>query len=416
MAKRKEYNEILESHPEFEGVITEKSWNFIKHSDKSTLEFLQKDWIKNLQRNIKSKRLKRHGGLDRDCIGFGKNKAVIGIGAGSSLKKNIDVLKEIHDMDGIRHYDDRDFIFVASNHMFKPLLEKEILPDFVILADASDVVMDQLTKDIPESGRNTVLIAGLQCSPRVLKKWEKQGRDIRFYLTSSEKLPEEYERLTNKDQRAVIVQQGGNVLNTCWSMGLKFFKSSVFMALGNDLSYELHDDIDERRKGFYADGDYSTNAKETGTGRDEAQKKEVWMGFKLSKSNIISLNAKDRYNVELYPVGTTGNLWVYKTWIESNVLANVKTPIKYRYYNCTEGGIAGVMCKKDTPEGRDQIENWFLLDEVCPKWKTRMFRDAISEFLQAKDYLRNGPSTKDVQGVIDLVPNGGGDIARHAMR
>ena len=389
MGERKTYEEIVKDHPEFEGIITPKSWDFIGHSDKGTIEYLRKDWLENLEQNIKNKRLRRHGGLDKDCMDLGFNKAIVGIGAGASLNKNKHVLKWIHDIDGVKHYNDRDFIFVASNHMLKPLLNEGIIPDFVMLADASDVVMDQLTNDIPESGRNCVLIAGLHCSPRVLKKWEKQGRDIRFYLTGTKGIPEKYENLTGKNPRVLMIQQGGNVLNSCWSMGLKFFHSSVFMALGNDLSYPLHKDIEDRRKGYYADGDYSSNIANK---RDEAKNpKEGWMGFSLKETNIISMDATKRYDIELEPVGTTGTLWVYKTWIEANVLANTaNTNVKYTYYNCSEGGIAGVMCADDTVEGREDINNWFLMDQKCKKWRTRTFKDAITEFLQAKAYLKNG--------------------------
>lgn len=386
MTERKSYEEVLETHPEFENVIPKKSWDFIALSDNETVNYLVDEWIDNLEKNIKSKRIKRHGGLDRDCIGFGENKAVVAIGAGQSLNKNIDVLKRIHDIDGVKQWRDRNFIFVASNHMFKPLLKKGIIPDFVMVADASDVVLDQLTKDIPETGRNCILIAGMHCSPKVLKKWEKQGRDIRFYLTTSPGIAEKYKELTNKKPEDVIIQQGGNVLNSCWTMSLKYFKSSVFMAIGNDLSYEYSDDSEERRKKYYADGDYSSNV---ATGRDEAQQKEGWLGFSLSKSNIISLDASKRYNVELNPVGTTGTLWVYKTWIEANVFANAdRQDLKYYYYNCTEGGIAGVLCKDDTDEGREDISNWFLMDSVCKRWRTRTFEDAISEFLMAKESLK----------------------------
>lgn len=400
MSKRKPYDEILKDHPEFEGVISKKYWDFIGQSDEGTVDFLVKDWIANLERNINSKRFKRHGGLDKDCIGLGKNKALVGIGAGASLNKNKHVLKWIHDIDGVKPPDERDFIFVASNHMLKPLLNDGIIPDFVMVADASDVVFEQLTQDIPESGRNCVLLAGLHCSPKVLKKWEKQGRDIRFYLTGSPGIPERYKELTGKNPQALQIQQGGNVLNSCWSIGLKFFGSSVFMALGNDLSYELKPDIDEQRNSYYADGDYSTNL---GTKRDEAKRSEEWLGFSLAETNIISMDAVKRYDIELNPVGTTGTLWVYKTWLEANVLASAKSNIKYTYYNCSEGGIAGVLCSDDTLEGREDINNWFLMDQKCRKWRTRMFKDAIAEFLQAK---------RSLQSPGFGVPNATGLVAR----
>ncbi len=385
--KRKTYEEITKDHPELEGVISEKSWDFIAHSDKSTVGLLKKTWLTNLEKNIKSGRYKRHGGMNRDCLMIGKNKALVCIGAGPSLAKNKAVLKKIHDIDGVKPWQLRDFIFFASNHMFKPLLAEGIIPDFIMLADASDVVMEQLTKDIPESGRNCILVAGLHCDPRVLKKWEKQGRDIRFYLTSSPGMRENYKKLTNKDPLEVLIQQGGNVLNSSWSIALKFLGSTVFMALGNDLSYPLLDDDKERRKAYYVDGDYSTNE---GTGRDEAARKETWLGISnIKKLNIVSNKAEEMYDIKLDLMGTTGNLWVYKTWLETNVMAHSKQKkFSYTYYNCTEGGIAGVMCKDDTEEGRKDISNWYLMDSVCKRWRTRRLEDAVNEFLKAKEMLK----------------------------
>jgi len=401
MAERKSYDEILEMHPKFKDVFSRNTWDFIKESDEGTVGKLASEWISNIESNINSKRLRRHGSVQNGCIGFGKNKAIVGIGAGKSLEKNIDILKQIHDIDGVKNPDERDFIFIASNHMFKPLLEKGILPDFVFLSDSSDVVTDQLTTNIPESGRNCILLAGLHCSPRVLKRWEKQGRDIRFYITGSKGLPEKYTELTGKDAAEIIVPQGGNVLNCMWTCGIKFFKSTVFMALGNDLSYELRDDIDSRRDAYYFDGDYSSNIAGTGTGRDEARAKHAWMGFSLSPSNIISLDAKVRYNVALDIVSSTGTLWVYKTWIESNVLAAEKNNvIQFMYYNCSEGGICGVLTRAETPEEREDVSNWFLLDDICKRWRTRTFSDAISEFLKAKEILRWG-ITQDVHAATN---------------
>ena len=385
------YDEIIKNHPKLKDVIDQKSWDYISSSDENTIAILKKHWKENVEQNIKSKRLKRHGGLDRDCIGFGKNKAVIGIGAGASLNKNMDTLKAIHDIDGVKHPDDRNFIFVACNHMFKPLLRAGIIPDFVMIADASEVVMEQLTKDVPESGRNCILISGIHCSPKVLKRWEKQGRDIRFYLTTSEGVLNTYKSLVTDNPDSLLIQQGGNVLNSLWSVSLKFFKSTVFMALGNDMSYELSGDRGARRDSYYADKDYSSNL---ATGRDEAECKDAWMGFTLKKRNIISLHPRtvhDYYDIELDPVGTSPNLWVYKTWLEAHVVGNDNLKIiPFHYYNCSEGGIAGVMCKGKTPEEREDINNWFMLDDITRRWKTRTFSDAISEFLKAKEMLKWG--------------------------
>lgn len=376
------HEELIGKHPILEQVVGKNSWEHIAKSDTKTVDVLKQFWVDNLRKNISSKRYKRHGGINKDYLYFGTNKAVVCIGAGPSLKNNLHVLKRIHDLDGLKHPNDRDFIFIASNHMFKPLLKEGIIPDFVFLTDASDVVLDQLTKDIPEHARYVTLLAGLQCSPKVLKRWERQGREIRFYLPGTVAVVEEFKKITKEDPNKLQILQGGNVMNCCWTMGLKFFNSTVYMAIGNDLSYPIRKTVASRRDGYYVDGDYSTNI---GTGRDEAVSDKVWMGFKMSRSKIVSANAEERYNIELNHVATNPTLWVYKTWVEAQVAA-ASNDAKFVYYNCSEGGISGILHKEGEPY--DDIKNWYLLDNVTKRWRTRMFEDAIGEFLKAKDFIK----------------------------
>lgn len=386
--RKKDYDVLIKEHPEFEGVITRKNWEFIGHSDKGTVHFLKKTWADNIRKNVERKLWKKHAGLNHDCNGLGSNKAVVGIGAGQCFNKNKAVLKELVLTDGVKSWSDRDFIFVASNHQFKPLLKMGIIPDFVIVADASDVVMEQLTKDIPQEAQNCVLIAGLHCSPKVLKKWHKQGRIIRFYLTHTVGLDDVFKEVTGEDPKPHIILQGGNVLNSAWSIGMKHFHSSVFFAVGNDLSYPVQDSIEEQRETYYADGDYSSNAKGTGTGRDEAGATKRWVGYELVPRKIYTGNLHESYDVKLDVVGTTQTLWVYKTWLEANVLANADKGKAYHYYNCTEGGIAGVMCKDDSDEGLSNLDNWFLMDDVCKRWHTSTLKDAALKFIKAKELMR----------------------------
>jgi len=401
---RKDYDLMLKDHPEFKHVISRKNWEFIGHSDKGTVGYLWDLWAANIKKNISNKLWKRHGSLAGDCMELGMNKAVIGVGAGASFNKNKHVLKKLSYWDGVKSWQDRNFIIVASNHQFKPMLRMGILPDFVIVADGSDVVMEQLTKDIPEKARNVVLIAGLHCSPRVLKKWAKQGRDIRFYLPHTKGLDEVFEEQTKLKAHPHVLLQGGNVINTTWSVGLRYFRSSVFFAIGNDLSFPLRDTIDERRDSYYADGDYTTNARETGTGRDEAKSEKMWMGFELGERLVYTNSLKTHYDVSIDPVGTTQTLWVYKTWLEANVIGmQTKSDISYHYYNCSEGGIAGVMCKDDSDEGLSVSDNWFMMDEVCKRWHTRTLKDAAGEFLKAKDAMKWGIQEQGVRSVTDSV-------------
>ena len=389
MKERVSYETIVEKCPDMEGVISKLSWDYNTASNTHTREFYLKRWSENIRINIKNRLWKKYGSIKKDCIGLGKNKALVAVGAGQSFNKNKHILKELSDFDGVKSWPDRDFIIVASNHQFKPLLEMGIIPDFIIVVDASDVMMDQLNKDIPSSGQNSILFASLHCHPKVLQEWTNQGREVRFFLTTTPGLSEVFKKETGKNPIHHMILTGGNVLNTLWTLGLRFLHTRTFMCVGNDLSYPLKDDVEDQRSTYYADGDYSSNLANK---KDEAKKGKEWLGFTLTPSMIYTgQHDRDRYNIQLDLVGTSPNLWVYKTWIETNVLLNAKQEGQScHYFNCSEGGILGVMNKSmefDVEELRKD-ENWFLLDERCPKWHTYLFKDAVQYFMKAKEALR----------------------------
>lgn len=382
MKKESTFDKLVKHHPGIDGVINRKSWDYIDCSDKRTKSYLNDLWVDNATKNL-SGLYKKHLGLSK-VKGICNGKATIGIGAGASFNKNSHILKQIHDYDGVKDWKNRDFVLIASNHQYKPLLNMGIIPDFVILADGSDVVMDQLNKDIPTKGQSSILIAGLQCSYKVCKEWSDQDRGIIFYTPKTEGIPELFNKITKNKKDLDMIFQGGNVINTAWQLSVSFLGSTVFISVGNDLSYKLFDEVDDQRRNYYADKDYSSNLENQ---RDEAHKNKKWLGFKLVKNKIYSFdNLHDNYHVELDIVGTSPTLWVYKTWIESQLIANEKA--KIHYFNCTEGGICGVLCSDDTDEGMKDDANWFLLDEKCSRWHTTTLEDAANQFIKAKGLLK----------------------------
>jgi hypothetical protein len=396
------YEKVIEKNPLIAQIIHENSWNYVSSSNDLTTGLLKKLWGENIKENVKSRLWKKHRGIAKDCIDLCFNKALIAVGAGQSFNNNRHILKKVADTDGVKDWEDRNFVIIASNHQYKPLLKMGIIPDFVIAVDGSDVIYDQLCTDIPETGRSTVFLAGLQCSNKVLKEWDKQGRTIRFFLPKTKGLGEIFEKASGKKAAPHTIITGGNVLNTAWIIGQYWFHSSVFMTVGNDLSYPLRDSQDEQRELYYADGDYSTNAEVTGTGRDEARGHKVWMGYTMKKSPIYTTRVEDSYKIEIEPVGTTQTLWVYKTWIEGQVAVNMRVPKSYHYYNCSEGGILGVLCKDDTIEGRKKEENWFLLDEVCKRYHTMMLEDAVKQFVMAREIQRCPSGVHGATGLVSL--------------
>lgn len=373
---------------EVHGVIHKQNWDFIAVVNTMTHHHLDKLWIDNLHKNVESGMLKKHKMLVDDCVGLGKNKAVVGVGSGPSFNKNCYDLQYFLNKDGISNWDERRYITICSNHQFKPLLNMGIIPDFVLLVDASDVVYEQLTKDIPEHGKSSILIAGLHCSPKVINEWSKQGRDIRFILNTANETKDAYQKLTNNDPGGYSVELGGNVINGAWVIGITKFHSNVFIAMGNDLSYKLFDDVEKQRNNYYSDKDYSTNAKGTGTGRDEASKQKRWAGFEINRKHIWT-SSKDKYDIKLDLVGTSHTLWVYKNWLEMTLMRQVKHKgNSFHYFNCTEGGILGVMSKCGDSMNKEQMRdknNWYLFDDVCRFYHTAMLKDVFEHFEKCRE-------------------------------
>jgi hypothetical protein len=388
MEEQSTYDEYTAIH----GVISRNNFDFLGRINTQTIDHFKDMWTGNIKKNKKfwRKHLKLRG-----LSGLGINKAVIGIGAGPSFKKNKDVLKHYTSLDGIKPWEERDFITIAANHQFKPLLEMGIIPDFVLLVDGSDVVMDQLNKDIPKEALNTQLITGVHASPKVISEWDRQGRGIVFYTTPAPVIRKAVKKHIKRGCDDHQIELGGNVLNGSFMIGCGALKSTIFMGVGNDLSFEIDNDVEKQREGYYSDGDYSTNAEVTGTGRDEGKCSKRWAGYRMERKKIVLLDepigSKRRYNFELDIVGTSHTLWVYKTWLETTMMGQTRSAVYFHYFNCTEGGILGVMARDDSDEALPDPKNWYFLDEVCinkhtgrQMYMTAMLEDAIEIFLKNK--------------------------------
>jgi len=414
-----------EEQEHLHGIIPKKSYEYVTNVNESTIRILGKTWTDNLERN---KRYWRKNRKLLDTLGIGKNKCVIGIGSGMSFNKNKDTLKQILNEDGVKDWPDRRYITIAANHQFKPLMDMGIIPDFVLLVDASDVVMDQLTKGIPQMAKHVSLICGIHCSPKVIAKWTRQGRPVLFYTTPIAEFDDMFKKIYNRDPTKHKMDLGGNVLNGAWMVGITRFRSNVFFGVGNDLSFELKETIEDQRKTYYSDGDYSTNAKETGTGRDEAASEKKWAGFSLTRRSVWlpgeSQKGLNRYNISLDTVGTNHTLWVYKTWLEATILGQLSTNGHFHYFNCSEGGILGVMAKEDDDESLKRDSNWFMLDQVAVNknsgaamYHTAMLEDAHKVYLKAKEMQRwpNAAIRTDVQDAGVLVGTGRNTIAQNVI-
>jgi hypothetical protein len=383
-------------------LISETIWDGIHAVNKKTTSSLSGMWNENLESNLKASYFEKQMRAN-ELQGLGTNKAVIGVGAGPSLKKNEDVLKELSDMCVLQHLDAQPFIIIASNHMYKPLLEKKIYPHFVMLIDGGDAVYDQLCKDVPKNDK-TMLLVPLQIHPRIAEGWTKQGRAIVWCNSFDEDKMEIYRKHTGDDPEKIALEFGGNVLNCMWAASLRFFKSTVFMAVGNDLCFPRLKNLKERRRGYYATGDYEINIKNL---RDEARSEFAWMGFdRLVRSETVDIFGEHKLKYDLNIVNMSHTHFSYKIWLESQVMINAEAPKAWHYFNCSEGGVLGVMSKGEGKEEMAKEDNWYLLDShplIGKRYHTRKLEDAAWQFLQAKEALAN----EAVKGILTDVGSAG---------
>ena len=395
----KSYEALLEQSSMVANIITPAMADAIFSVNKHTVDTLSGKWLENTRKNLAL--YKEHGSLIDAFGGFGTNRAVIGVGAGPSFNRNKDVLKQIYEYNLHFPLEMQPFIIVASNKQFKPLLKMGIYPHFVLLIDAGDALYPQLCKDIPKNARESILIAGLHTSPRILNKWVKNGGQICFYSTGGEDEKKLFEKETKDDFERIHISQGGNVLNTLWILAGRMLGSTVYITVGNDLAFKYSKDKAERAKSFYADGDYRMNILNK---RDEAQDNMAWMGFEMQKSAFMQNHA----TYDMTVMGTSRQMWVYKTWFEVQV-AIWATKHTFHVYNCSEAGILGVLARETTSDAMFDRDNWFLIDELLPqRWHTRTLEQAFKDFVEAKYIWQTQMET---HGVVDLV---GASLAKTA--
>jgi hypothetical protein len=393
-----DYQELVEKHPKIASIMPESVLRGIEKADEKTRKMLDKQWKSNIKYNVE-KNIPKWGWLNDGYSGIGRQKAIIAIGSGSSLKKNEEYLKMISLVDGTKDFPQQDFILMASNHEIKPCIKKGIIPHFTLLVDASEDLTSQMK--VGKRGKHTTLVAALTAHPKVIEAWPGP---VRFVCQKNEMVAGYAEKLLGeKIDRQRCVTEGGNILNFSFVVGIGLFNASVWMCVGNDLSYPIAKEKESRRNGYYADGDYTTNIKSK---RDEASHEFLWAGYRMAESTIWT--PRNCTNIEFEQVFTAPQLFIYKVWLEANSTTLWEQGAQFHIYNCTEGGILGTLLKEDVnvPEKYDEkfdASNWFMMDEISNgRWRTRTLYHACEEFHDAKERLLGTWKPPDAQSVTNM--------------
>jgi hypothetical protein len=379
--KKTTYEDLVNHNPKIADILDPKQYELMQTKNEKTIMALAPGWKRNSRRNLR-KFYGKYGLLEDRSKGFGRDKAVIGIGAGASLKRNWDYLKKVNRWNWEFPFERQPFLFMASNHQFKPCLRDGIVPHYVVLVDAStnEAIFSQLCKDIPPIAKNIILFCSIHCNPKLIREWTNQGREVQFYFPRDEDFEVLYKEIKGKElSEEKRMQQGGNVMNVMWVSSLQSLESRVFICVGNDLSYDIGPDLKTRRENYYFDGDYSTNL---ASGRDEAKGMSRWIGFDMYRNPFV-----DRADYKFVPKGTVHSLFHYKQWTEVFcAVQDVAENASFHFYNCSETGILGCIPKSYKKMDLENIDNWELMDEYFPtRWHTRMLKDAVADVLAMKE-------------------------------
>ena len=372
------YKGLVEANPLVQNIISSEMSDKIFGNNAFTVSKLSPIWMDNLQKNLKL--YKKHGSFLESFIGFGRGKAVIAVGAGPSFNKNKHVLKMVYDLNCQLPVEKQPFIIFASNKMFKPLLEMGIFPHFTLLIDAGEALYPQLCEKIPTWAAKSILVTGLHTSNRILKKWDRRGGELCFYLIGEDEEKNYFKEKTGEDAEQIHIHQGGSVLNTMWILANRVLDSEVFITIGNDLGFKLSSDKKEREKSFYAVGDYRMNILNK---RDEAKSSLAWMGYDLYESTILP----GQLMFDLIPMGISGQMWISKTWLEvqATLWAGQKP---FKILNASEAGSLGVLYKSFQPGSMEKRDNCYLIDELIPNnWETTTLSRACQKFIEVKKCL-----------------------------
>lgn len=377
----RDYQAMLDECKDVNAVMPKQIYEYIRGVDRKTKSRLSDLWADNIKANCKHF-IPECGWLNNGFVGVGRNKATIAIGSGRSLKHNEKILRSIVMADSVLPYEKQAYLTMAANHQIKPCLEDNIIPNFAMLVDGGVHLKPQL--DVGSDAKGTILIAGVTANPECLSVWPGP---IKFVIQRGN---EEAKRLVEESLGCTIednfcVPPGGNILNLSFMVTVSLFRGSIWMCVGNDLSYPAIDDAEERRAACYADGDYSSNKE---SGRDEAGRKLAWAGVKFLNDHIIIQNP-DAY-VDLELVYTAPQYVVYKSWLEAQALLLWEMGANFKVYNCTEGGILGVLLKEEAQDptnvdAKFEKDSWQLMDDIARgNWRTRRLEKAHYEFMHAR--------------------------------
>lgn len=253
-------------------------------------------WKQNFQSNLGA--VQRNPGVSSLKKKF-KNLPGIVVGAGPSLDKNIQLLRQAKDK----------AVIIASDAALKPLIEQDIFPSFVACLDPQEDIA-KFFKGVSTQGM--ILVAPSIIHPKVLDLWEG---GVVFYSKFAPDIP----ALTEIQKQAPHLGHltpGGTVLSIAYDLAFQM-ETNPILFVGQDLSYP-------RKKTYSRKGE---NAEENLETTFQRQQENMVLETDIHGRNLPTLKAMS--------VSKHWFDWAFTTWKRDS-------PVKI--INCSEAGILRDHC------------------------------------------------------------------------
>lgn len=199
-------------------------------SDEVTIDSFRGKWVDNYRINHE-----KFGPFGEKTVGklhgINRHKPCIVLGAGPSLKENLEGLR-------MNQESKNPVMVVSCLHNFGYLMDEGIKVDYWVTLDSNNIVLDTITEgrqkdEYWEETKDQVLLAYTASPTLLLEKW--QGK-IQFFNTN---IPDAE---IQRQQREIevfthFISSGANVLGACMYIAKMVFGSSTIVYVGADFCF-----------------------------------------------------------------------------------------------------------------------------------------------------------------------------------
>ena len=199
----------------------------IAHS-KRAFEMWKPLWVENCQLN----KPKIETSL-KDILGKHRNQTAILFSYGPSFEKNV---KEVLNSDVMKNRE--NYVITCVDKAFRPLCERGLQADYVVVADGSVCASTWLSGCSQENYKNSCLISNVYGSPGWSDAWSENAgnKNIFWYLNKDQIKTEEYfGPLVNYYD---IIMAASNVANSMVVLTAQILGSKKILLFGFDYSFK----------------------------------------------------------------------------------------------------------------------------------------------------------------------------------